>query len=70
MFLRKKIISAISKIVEERIEREEDKYITINGCRRKISSQEIGVYQMLHSHETQHSSKFDFNELDLKIRVG
>ena len=39
------------------MEREEDKDITINGCRRKISS-------------TQHSSQFDFIEPDLKIRVG
>ena len=34
----------ISKYVEERIEREEDKNIAINGCRRKISSQERLVY--------------------------
>ena len=37
--------------------REEDKDITINGCRRKISPQDIGVFQMLHSHETRHTSQ-------------
>ena len=64
----KYVISANS--VEERIEWEEDKDITISGRRRKISSQKIGENQMLHSHMTQHSSQFDFSELDLKLRVG
>ena len=59
-----------SKYVEERTQNVEDKDITINGWRRKISSQEIGIHQRLHSHETQHSSQFDFIELYLKIRVG
>ena len=36
--------------------RKEDKDITINGCRRQISSQEIGVFQMLHSHEARQIS--------------
>ena len=60
----------VRSAVEERIERDEDHDIAINGCRKKISSQDIGFFQMLHSHETQHSSQFDFIELDLKIRVG
>ena len=46
----------ISEYVEERVEREEEKDNSINGCWRKISTKETGVCQMLHSHETWHSS--------------
>ena len=60
----------ISEYVEERVEREEDKDDSINERRRKISSEKTGIYQILHSRETWHSSRLDFTELDLKIRVG
>ena len=67
---RKEQICQISECVEERVEREEDKYVSINGRRRKISSEKTGICQILHSHETWHSSQFDFLELDLKVCVS
>ena len=41
----------------------------LRGRKIKIS-RSMNENQMLHSHETQHSSQFDFIELDVKIRVG
>ena len=51
-------IRHISKHGKERIEREENNNITINGCRQKIPPKKVGVHQMLHSHEAWHRSRW------------
>ena len=38
--------------VVKRVERKEDKDDSINGRRRKISSEKNGICHILHSHET------------------
>ena len=41
-----------------------------NGRRRKVPSEKNGVRQVLHSRETQHSSRFDLHELDTEARIS
>ena len=36
----------------------------------RFHQKRMGYVKMLHSHETRHTSQFDFIELALKIRVG
>ena len=66
----KKQIHQISEHVEKRIARKKIKDNSINGRRRKIPSEKNGVRQILHSHETQHSSRFDLHELDTEARIS
>ena len=49
---------------------ERNKDDSINGRRRKMSSEMNGTCQILHSHETWHPSHFDLLELVLKVRVS
>ena len=60
----------ISEHVEKRLTRKKIKDNSINGCRRKIPSEKNGVRQVLHSRETQHSSRFDLHELDTEARIS
>ena len=67
---RKKQIHQVSENVEKRTEEKKIKDNEINGRKKKFHNKKNGVCQILHSHETQHSSQLDLLDLDLKIRVS